>query len=90
MASTMTILAGHPYFVLLRPHVWQQSWDRQWTVRWRDFHGMQQSHEFAAEADAVAFAAALRKPPLTVYDEGGAGDLAAQDRFWRDLLAGRL
>jgi hypothetical protein len=83
--QTMTILAGHPYFDLAQPAVWQQSWNQKWTVRWRDFHTIGQDAEFDTEKQALAFASQVCRPPLTVFDE--TGDLADADRFWRELAA---
>jgi hypothetical protein len=81
--ETMTILAGHPYFELAKPAVWQQHWNKKWTVRWRDFHAIKQDAEFDTQQQALAFASQVCRPPVTVTDD--ACDLADADRFWRDL-----
>lgn len=79
----VVILAGHPFFKFAKPEIYQQSWDRRWTVRWRDFYSMKQDIEFDTKEEAEAFAAKVNQPPLTVDDE--ACNLAESDAFWRSL-----
>lgn len=88
MADHITILAGHPYFELERPAVWQTPWDKRWTVRWRDFHTMKHDADFDTQQQAEAFASTLCRPPLTVYDNGW--DIGDSDRYWRDRAAKEL
>jgi hypothetical protein len=84
---TLTLTAGHPFFECANVAVWQQSWDRLWTVRWRDFWTIKQSREFATEQEARAFASTLFKPPITLEDEMGGGEWISCYQFWRALAA---
>ena len=56
---------------------------------WRDFTSEMNDRIFETEIEALAFAATLNKPPMTVCHDDSLGDfdVAEMDAYWRSLEA---
>lgn len=86
MVASITLLAGHPYFIFSSANVRKAFNKDYWEVIWRDFYTIKQERIFDTEIEARKFAEKIMKPPITISgEELSEDDLEDANQFWHCL-----